>query len=188
MDMKKKFLLAIAVSVLPCATLLAKMPTTEDLRRDILPLLLINDITDIRLAGLDLDEKHPIVDLVVEDLTPWGQPGESHVSLRVRFRATEDIYGREEAKDGEVVNLIRIGIAGKSYAARYEFEVRGETDEDDSGNLRTVFRFTRNPYPGDFSWEDGAGALGIGVRAAWEAQADITGETLRFANSRRDLE
>ena len=128
-----------AAMALACVSLQAAVPTAEDLKRDILPLLMIRDITSIRLAGLELDEKHPIVDLNVVDLTLWGDPGQSKVSFRVRFRATEDIYGREEIKDdGKTVELLRIGIAGKSYAASYEFTVISETDEDNSGNLRTA--------------------------------------------------
>ena len=191
MSMKTAVAIAFVCSLSAARPLYAKVPTGDDIRKDILPALLLCEIADLRMAEFELPDKPPIVDLTVVDLSQWGNPNCSEVSFRVFFKATKDIYQHLFRNDdeGKGFTLMRVGIAGKQYAIEFKCTVKSETEPGPDGVMRTGFKFAKEPYRGDWAMENSALLLGgdIGSRAAWETIAAATGGKVCFFDSPRDI-
>lgn len=176
------------ILVLP---LYAKVPTGEDVRKFILPALIMREIADLRMAEFDLSKDLQILDFTAVDQTAWGEPNCSEVSFRLYFKAMQDVYSQKcEDGDGEnTFTLHRVALAGKQYAISFKITVKSETEPDANGQMQTVFKLAKQPDRGDWAFENGLTEIGpIGSRRAWESVAEATGSTLRFYNSGRERE
>ena len=185
------FLLALAAALsmgaLPAD---GRVPTLDEVKAQIVPLLLIREIATLRMAAFDLSdiEKLRFADFEAQDLSLQGDPGCSKLSFRIFFRATEDIYGELLGKgpDGEI-QLARVGRAGRSYSMSFEnLHVQFKTVEGEDGNLKTILAFARDPYAGDLEWE-ADGILSAASKSCWEAITAVTGAKLRFYDSPNDV-
>lgn len=180
-----------AMCLLPAPVLLAKVPTGEDIKQQILPALMIREIADIRMAEFDTSTEPQMVDFVAVDLTAWGEPNCSEVSFRIYFRTTREIYARMfSSGDGEKsFVLLRAALADKQYAISFKCMVKSETIPNESGQMQTIFKLAKDPSRGDWAFENGLTNIGpIGSRRAWKAVAKATGSTVTFFDSRREFE
>lgn len=182
-----------AVAVFTACTMAsgAEVPTAREVEDQVMPLLLLNDASDIRMAGFDLTDDLQVSDLEVTDEAAWCAPGFFTLHFRVFFTATEDIYaevplsetlwwseleswaekeGRELAREGYVL----VGKAGQRFSVKYEIRVErvagklalADSDSLPRGNME---------WPGGF---DKARA-----RSCWEAWASALGRKMAFHES-----
>lgn len=160
-------------------------PTADDVREQILPPLVRNEITILHLAGLDCDERPQILDLETHYMDHWSEPNFYDVSFRTQWKATEDVYTKQflpGIPTGEVW-LLRCGRAGRHYSIRWEgIFVERQTVPDDKGKTKTVFEISESSLS-TIEWDTGTGGWPFGTRSCWEARVVCTGETLRFFNS-----
>ena len=189
MSMKTTVAIAFACSLSATRPLYAKVPTGDDIRKEILPALLLQEIADLRMAEFEIPDNPLIVDLTVVDLSQWGDPNCSELTFRVFFKATKDIYQRLFRNEdvGGVITLLRVGVAGRQYAIEFKCKVKSETSPGPDGVMRTGFKFAKKPYRGDWAMEnsDALVAGAIGSRQAWEMIAAATGSNVRFIDSPR---
>lgn len=175
----------LAFSTVPDA---AGAPTVDDIRDQVLPALLMNEISVLHMAGLDAPAPIPIVDLAVTDLGVWGEPGCYELSFRVYWTATDDVYAKWIGPGpslGEIW-LIRCGRASARYAEKWvEISVERKTVPDEKGGMKTVYEWKRRASDGigQIEWDIGIGSSFAATKACWEAQAAVTGETLKFFES-----
>lgn len=166
-----------------------RAPTADDVREQILPPLVRNEITIIHLAGLDCDEKPQILDLETHCMDHWSEPNFYDVSFRTQWKATEDVYTKQFLSGiptGEVW-LLRCGQAGRHYSIRWEgIFVERQTVPDDQGKTKTVFEISESSLS-TIEWDTGKGGWPFGTRSCWEARAACTGETLRFFDSPSEI-
>lgn len=178
---------SILLSALLCAAgaLAAPPPSVEDVRSQILPPLVIQEVADIRMAGLDAPDEVRIADLSVIDMTAWIAANCYQISFRVFLTATEDVYVRalgQNDAEGEI-SLVRCGRAGRSYAERWEeIDIEGKTVLDEQGKEKTVFAL-KSAHKGTVEWDFSAGGSFAATKSCWEAQAAVTGERLKFYDS-----
>ena len=175
---------SILLAALLCAAgaLAAPPPSVEDVRSQILPPLVIQEVADIRMAGLDAPDEVRIADLSVIDMTAWIAANCYQISFRVFLTATEDVYVRalgQNDAEGEI-SLVRCGRAGRSYAERWEeIDIESKTVLDEQGREKTVYAL-KNPHKGTVEWDFSVGVSFAATKSCWEAQAAVTGERLKF--------
>lgn len=174
--------IAFALFFFAAVRAFAGPPTAQEVRKQVLPALLMGEISDIHMAGLDVPDtdEAEILDLAATDLAPWGEPGCHQIAFRMYWTATEDVYAQwiGEVPDGEVW-LVRCGRAGRSYAEKWE-EI---TVERKTENGETGFAVKRKNGKGKVEWDIATGLSSVATRSCWEAQAAVTGETLKFFDS-----
>ncbi len=188
-------------ALLPCLLLLSGAfadapvpsdgaPTADVVRDQVLPVLVRDVITDIRMAGLDCDAKPQVLDLGARYMDYWEEPGFYDVSFRTYWKATEDVYVklfRSGIPAGEIW-LLRCGRAGRLYPIQWKRLLVGRrTVPDDRGNLKTVFEPDLTAQDrGVISWDVDEGGP-FATRSCWEARVVYTGETLRFFDSPSEI-
>ena len=157
-------------------------PSVEDVRSQILPALAIQEISDIRMAGLDAPGEVRIADLDTVDLSPYGEANCHEISFRAFLTATEDVYVRaigQNDAEGEI-SLVRCGRAGQSYAEKWEeITVERKTVLDEQGREKAVFAL-KSAHKGMVEWDFSVGTSLAATKSCWEAQAAVTGERLKF--------
>ena len=157
-------------------------PSVEDVRSQILPALALQEISDIRMAGLDAPDEVRIADLAATDLSVWGDAGCHMISFRAFLTATEDVYVRafgQNDAEGEIT-LVRCGRAGQSYAEKWEeITVERRTVLDEQGREKAVFAL-KSAHKGTVEWDFSVGASFAATKSCWQAQAAVTGERLKF--------
>ena len=173
------------LSSLPLAVF-AGPPTAEEVKKDILSVLVMAEITHIRMTGLDIPDigsNAEILDLASIDLGPWGEPGCFQIGFRVYWTATEDVYMRFLGGNDseEVLSLVRCGRKGHSYAEKWdELTVERKTEKNARGANTTRLVIKKKLGPGKIEWDVNTGLSSVATKSCWEAQAAVTGETLTF--------
>lgn len=161
-------------------------PTEREIEEQLLGLLIVKDVSRIRMAGFTLGGGTPrVVDLALSDEGLW-EPGRFKVRFRVFFEATDDLYAqvplsffarwspiarREGDEDQDV--YIRVGRKGERFSIQYECE----TERRDG-----KWVFAQEPYAGNFEWP-GDVTWPVRTRGCWEEWGRQMGKSLTFHES-----
>lgn len=177
----------LAISVSPGV---GGAPTVEDISNQILPVLLLSEMSLLHMAGLDAPENEPIVDVAILDLSGYGEANCYDIAFRLYWTATEDVYAKWTGRgpaDGETW-LLRCGRAHMRYPEKWEeVTIERKSVRDEKGNWKSGFEIKRNPGIGTITWDIGSGLIPFGTKSCWEAQAAVTGEKLRFFDNPNDV-
>lgn len=161
-------------------------PTEREIEEQLLPVLLLRDIADLRMAGLAVaGGRVGVSDLAASDQNAW-EPGSFEVRFRVFLRATDDLYAKAPAsrfagvgwrvpEDADDV-FVLVERKGADVSVRYRFET-----ERKGGR----WVFAKEPHAGAFEWP-GDVQWPVRTRGCWEEWGRQMGKTPDFFESERD--
>lgn len=174
--------LMFALSVV--ISMAAPPPTPQETEERLLPLLLHDDASFIRMAGFDWGEPPHVSDWEMMDGTMWGELGVFSVQFRVFFTATEDLYTEMNAEEvlwesdadgeNEEKGYVRIGRAGERFSIKYKFTVHRV-----DGKLE--FTAPDQRKHGIAEWPHGIWQAR--TRSCWEAWGAALGKSVAFYDS-----
>ncbi len=167
--------------------LAAPPPTPRETEERLLPSLLRDDASCIRMAGFDWTDNLHVSDWEMVDCAMWGEPGIFEIRFRVFFTATEDLYEEVSAAsvlesssrdEDESHGYVRIGKAGERFSIRYEFSAHRV-----DGKLEFVHPDRRKHCIEE--WPHGA--WNVRARSCWEAWGKALGKPMAFYDSKDDM-